>query len=198
MNFTEEKVETSNNTDYKWYIIQTYNAISAKGNFSQDDKKRLEKIQEVFSKANCAYLIEEVFIAIQEKKNLYTNEMQYNNLAPGYIFVKMFLNNEAKKILTYNQTKIGFIMGGYTKPQIVSEQEITNMKQQIEIKNNSQDAFLIGDVVRITHREFSDFNGIITDLFDNGQANVSISIFGRNTIVKFSVKDLEKISSSEF
>jgi len=71
------------------------------------------------------------------------------------------------------------------------------MKEKIEIRNSAQESFEIGNVVKITHREFLGFNGIITDILENGQANVSISIFGRNTIVKFSIKDLEKIDSSE-
>lgn len=198
MSFKEEKIELNDNKDYKWYIIQTYNALTARGSLSQDDRKKAEKLQEIFNKAHQSHLIKEVFVAIEEKKNLYTNETHYNNIAPGYIFVKMLLNNEAKGILTNNQSKVGFIMGGYSKPHVVSEEEIANMKKQIEIRNNTQEAFIVGDVVRIMHREFTDFNGIITELFDDGQANVSISIFGRNTVVKFSIKDLEKIGSQDY
>lgn len=192
--FTEEKIEIDSNSDYKWYILQTFNSLTAKNKLSQDDIKKGNKLRISFDKANKGYLLQEVFLAIEEKRNIYTNEIQYHNLAPGYIFVKMLLNQETKEILTSLQKTVGLIMGGYNKPHIVSEKEIDHMKNTIQEKNNKQDKFEVGDVVKILNKDFSEFKGVITEIIDDTFAKVTINIFSRNTIIELSIKELEKIN----
>lgn len=188
--FIEEKID--NYSEYKWYTLQTYNALKARMNFINDEKRRIKKLQDLIKKQGLEEYFKEIFLPLIEKKDIYTQELQEVNLAPGYIFVHMHLTNEVKSFLMHSQT--GLLMGGYNTPHIVSEEKIKKLKNNVAAKLNLNTSFYVGEVVKITNRDFADFDGIITELFmEEGYANVSISIFGRNTLIKFRLTDLEKI-----
>ncbi len=194
--FTETKIEDTPHSAYKWYIIQTSISLDVRGVFSQDDRQKAEKLKLIFHKTGNSSLLEEIFVAIEEKKNPYTNEMQYTNLAPGYVFIKVILNDVVKALLLENQNKIGFIMGGYAKPHQVPQSEIDNMKKIVEKKNQEQDNLVVGDMVKITHRDFTGFQGVVTEIVDD-QISVTISIFGRNNVIKCSIKDVERTDETD-
>jgi transcription antitermination factor NusG len=189
-NFQEEKIEGF--SEYKWYIMSTFNALKARTSFLNDEQRKVKKLQTLIASEGLEEFFEEIFLPIANKKDIYTQESKEVNLAPGYIFIKMDLNNEVKKFLM--QTQIGLIMGGYKNPKIVSEEKIQTMKDNIGKESGNNDTFYVGEMVKITNRDFLDFDGIITELLkEEESANVSISIFGRHILVKFKLTDLEKI-----
>jgi transcription termination/antitermination protein NusG len=190
--FIEEKI--NNLYEYKWYILQTYNSLKARTNFVNDERIREKKLHEILKARNLDEYVQEIFIPALEKKDLYTQELKSINLAPGYIFIHMYLVEEIKELIKFS--KIGILMGGYQNPHIVQESEIQNLKETIELKKNLNANFYIGEVVKIINKDFSDFNGIINELFvEEKTANVSISIFGRQTLIKFPFTDLEKYTN---
>jgi transcription antitermination factor NusG len=187
MSFKEEKINFS---EYKWYIMSTFNTLKARTTLINDEKNKIKKLETLIKSEELEEYFEEIFIPITLKKNIYTQELKEVNLAPGYIFIKMNLTNKVKSFLI--NIRIGLLMGGYKEPKIVSEEIIQKMKQNVENYNSGEGIFSIGETVKITNRDFADFDGIITEIFEDS-ANVSISIFGRHTIIKFKITDLEKI-----
>jgi transcription antitermination factor NusG len=189
MSFKEEKIDFS---EYKWYIISTFNTLKARTTLVNDEKNKIKKLEILIKSENMEEYFEEIFIPITLKKDIYTQESKEINLAPGYIFIKMNLTGKVKLFLM--NSKIGFLIGGYTKPTIMSEEKIQKMKNNIENYNSGDGMFSVGEAVKITNRDFADFDGVITELFEDS-ANVSISIFGRHTVIKFKITELEKIIS---
>lgn len=188
MKITEEKIIFS---EYKWYIIQTYNTIKARVVFANDEKLKSKKLQALINKYELSEYFNEIFVPLIEKKNVMTGEMQEINLAPGYIFIHMILNDKTKNFLLGSKT--GFLIGGYNNPKEVTQEEIDRLKKNIALKEQQEQNFYVGESIKIKNRDFVDFDGIITELLPDNYANVSISIFGRNTIIKFKLTDLEKI-----
>lgn len=187
--FQEEQIEFS---EYKWYIISTFNALKARTNFLNDEKRKVKKLENLIISENMQEYFQEIFLPIVSKKDIYTQESKEVNLAPGYIFVKMHLTNEVKTFLMH--TQVGLLMGGYNNPKIIPESQINKMKSNIENQINNNDTFYVGETVKIINRDFLDFDGVITEIFKEEEtANVSISIFGRHTLIKFKLTDLEKI-----
>jgi transcription antitermination factor NusG len=190
MSFEEEKIEGF--SEYKWYIMSTFNALKARTSFINDEQRKVKKLQTLIASEGLEEYFQEIFLPIANKKDIYTQETKEVNLAPGYIFIKMHLTNEVKKFLMH--TQIGLIMGGYNNPKTVSEEKIEKMKENIGNQSGNNDTFYVGEIVKIINRDFLDFDGVITEIFkEEESANVSISIFGRHTLIKFKLTDLEKM-----
>lgn len=184
----EKNTISDDENSFKWYILQTYNAINTKLKFVNDEKRRGEKLQSFIEKYNMQKYFNEIFIPIKKKKDC--NKFIEVNCVTGYIFIHAILNSESKKFLM--STNTGYLMGG-SNPKVISDEEINILKTKINDAEKNSD-FYVGEVVKIIHKDFLDFDGVISDLFlKEGFANVVITIFGRNTTIKFKLSDLEKI-----
>lgn len=190
--FIEEKIDGFSEYDYKWYILQTYNAITNRANFVNDEKRRVKRLQELAAGKNLQDHFQEIFLPIIEQKDIYTQEVKEVNLAPGYIYIKMHLTSDIKRLLMHSRT--GILMGGYANPHVVPDDKVDKIKANVAARMNVNNSFLVGEAVRITKHDFADFDGIISEvLTEEASANVCVTIFGRNTIIKFPLNQLEKI-----
>jgi transcription termination/antitermination protein NusG len=90
----------------------------------------------------------------------------------------------------------GFIGPG-RRPTPISEDEvnaIVKRTEDTETKPSPKVVFEVGEPIRIAEGPFANFNGTVTEVYpDRGKLKVSVSIFGRSTLVELEYWQVEKI-----
>lgn len=123
-------------------------------------------------------------------------------LYPGYVFVNMYLIDEAKKLVdkTWYFVKetpgvIGFASGDAPIP--MRPQEVEGMLAQLREREDKvlpKVIFAVGDKVKVGDGPFQSQEGIIEDVDpERGRVRVAVSIFGRSTPVELEYWQVEKI-----
>ena len=106
-------------------------------------------------------------------------------LFPGYILIKMHLNDESWQVVRNTAGVTGFVGLG-NEPTPLPENEIKAVLKFMKMEAPKFEAkFAVGDSVKITDGPFADFLGKV-DLIDEGKGKVKVlvSIFGRETPVE--------------
>lgn len=171
--------------DFKWYTLATYSGSETK--VSGDINKMAETneyIKEAFVPTK------KVFKVLKGKKVEATQK-----IFPNYIFVNMVANRATIDDIRSMPRVMGFLGGDPLKPEVVPEDKINILKQEAE-KNLApeDDKFEVGDNVRINDGHFESFTGVVEGKDDvKNILKISISIFGRNTIIELIPSKVEKI-----
>jgi len=114
---------------------------------------------------------------------------------PGYILVRMDLDDETWHIVRGTPKITGFV-GGDKKPPTISEEEVARMTQQIQegaAKPKPKIAFEEGESVRVTSGPFANFSGFIDEVMqDKEKLRVMVHVFGRATPVVLDYTNVEK------
>lgn len=123
---------------------------------------------------------------------------------PGYILVKMELNDRSWHFIRNIPKVIGFV-GGKIKDGIIDpdsvpdiqEQEVQKIKKQIEegtLKPKPKIAFERGETVKVIEGPFANFSGVIDEAKpDKAKVRVLVTIFGRTTPIELDFNQVEKI-----
>ena len=117
---------------------------------------------------------------------------------PGYVLVRMDLDDETWYQIRNTPSVIGFVGSG-KMPQSLSRREIERnlgSNEEEEVKKESpkyKPDFEVGETVRVTTGPFADFNGIIEEInLDQSKVTVLVNIFGRETPVELGFTDIVK------
>ena len=115
---------------------------------------------------------------------------------PGYILIKMDMTKESWYLVKSTPGITGFIGPG-RRPQRLSQPEvdaILKKTEETEVKPSPKTVFEVNEPVRITQGPFGNFNGQVMEVYpDRGKLKVSVSIFGRSTLVELEYWQVEKI-----
>jgi len=113
---------------------------------------------------------------------------------PGYIMVRMDLDEHSWEIVRNTPGVAGFVSTG-VKPVPLSEEEADKiLKRMEEVPSEVKVAFEKGNSVRVTSGPFMDFIGKIEEVnAEKGRAVVLLSLFGRETPVNLDFLAVEKI-----
>jgi transcriptional antiterminator NusG len=115
---------------------------------------------------------------------------------PGYILVEADLTDEAWFLITETPGISGFV-GSRTKPQPLTEAEISRILRDIEDKKERprpKVEFEVGDGVKIKSGPFENYDGVIEEINPaKGLLRVSVSIFGRSTPVELEYSQVERL-----
>ena len=144
-------------------------------------------------------LIEEVFVPTEDVTEVrrgrkVTSERRY---LPGYVLVKMILNDQTYHLIKETPKVTGFLGAG-NKPMPVSQKEVDRIRgvaTESAERPRSTITFEIGENVRVVDGPFASFSGVVEGVDEDTQrVKVAVSIFGRATPVELEFAQVEKTS----
>ncbi|KPK32738.1 MAG: antitermination protein NusG [Chlamydiae bacterium SM23_39] len=163
---------------HKWYVVQV---ISGK-------EKRVKKaIDDNKEDAGMKDLVEDIVVPSEMVSEVKMGEQKITEkrIWPGYILVKMVLNDESWDFIKKINGVVGFLGG--KNPTPLSEKEISELMRYLEEKKEKvvhKHKVEIGDTVKIIDGVFVNFIGTVIEVNrEKGRVSVMVSIFGRDTRV---------------
>lgn len=179
--------EKSENKNLKWYVltVQTGHENSIAKAISQ----RAEA-------TNSQNKIAEVLIPTQKKIVVKGGKqnVKEERIFPGYVLIKMDLNNETWALIANTEGVKGFVKADrYPRP--LPENEVKAIMKFMEVEQPSyQTSFSVGEAVKITDGAFVDFIGSIQEIDQTkGRVKVLISFLGREAPVELEFSQISKI-----
>ena len=173
----------------KWYVVHV---------FSGSEKKVCQNIEEQIISKDMGSLIDEVLVPTEEvvENRLGAKVQSEKKFFPGYILIKMEMNDETWHMIK-GQPKVTGFLGGKGKPVAISEAEANRLIEQISEgidRPRSSVVYEIGEEVRVSDGPFQSFNGLVEEIDeDKSRLKVAVSIFGRSTPVDLEYSQVEKI-----
>ena len=176
-------------TQSRWYVLHAYSGY---------EKKVAENIMEQANKLGISQFIEEVSVPTQNivevKRGTRVNTER--KFFPGYILIKMILNDETLHLIK-NTPKLSGFLGTQGKPIPISNSEAKRITEQMihgEEKTMPSVAYEIGEQIKVIDGPFASFNGQIEQIDEEkAKLRVAVSIFGRPTPVELEYTQVEKM-----
>ena len=172
----------------RWYVLHAYSGY---------EKKVADSILEQANKMGVAEFIEEVSVPTQNivevKRGVRINLER--KIFPGYILIKMQLNEDTWHIIKTTPKLSGFL-GSKGTPIPISNAEAQRISQQVidgVEKTRPAVMYDVGEQVKVIDGPFASFNGEIEKIDeDKSRLRVAVSIFGRSTPVDLEYSQVEK------
>lgn len=172
----------------RWYVIHAYSGYEKKVKSALEERVRLSKYSEFFDEI---LVPSEEVIELRLGKKV-TSERKFY---PGYVLVRMELNDDTWHMVNEIPKVTGFLGGG-GRPQPLSDKEVSKILQQVVDgmeKPKPKVTFAVGESVRVVDGPFVSFNGQVEEVDeDKTRLKVSVSIFGRATLVELDFVQVEK------
>ncbi len=172
---------------HRWYVIHTYSGY---------EKVVKENLEQRLRTLGFASRVSEILIPTEDvmevkggKKQIFTKRS-----FPGYVFVKMEVDDEVWYVIRNTPKVSGFVGGAKPAPLLDSEVEAI-LKQMKETSERPQPKVLfeVGESVRIIDGPFSNFIGVVDNVYpEQGKLKVMVTIFGRSTPVELEFGQVEK------
>lgn len=171
----------------KWYIIHTYSGHENK--VAKSLRQRVESMgfeQRIF---DIIVPVRNTIKVSQGKK-----ESVKEKIFPGYVLVKMILDDESWLLVRTTQGVTAFIGAG-NKPTPISEKEVKAIQKFMEADSPLfTTTFTVGEAVKIVDGPFADFLGTVENIDEaRGKIRVLVSIFGRETPVELDFLQIMKL-----
>jgi transcription termination/antitermination protein NusG len=163
---------------HKWYVVQVMSTHEKKVKKSLEENRQLRGVTD---------LIEEVVLPVENVSEVKGGQTRIveKRLWPGYILLKMTLNESSWQYVKNTGGVIDFLGGG--SPTALSDAEVEEILRDLADKQKrvtQRHKFEVGDRVKIIDGVFINFIGTVTEVFhDKGRLSVLVSIFGRETRV---------------
>ena len=171
----------------KWFVVHTYSGHEAKvlANLSQrtETMKLTDRILEIL-------IPTQEQIQIRSGKKHQTTE----KIFPGYILVRMILDDNSWLAVRTTQGVTGFVGVG-NKPTPISDEEVLTIQKFMSLEAPKYRAkFSTSEAVKIIDGPFAEFLGSIESIDEEkGKVKVLVSIFGRETPVELDFLQIKKL-----
>ena len=169
----------------KWYVVHTYSG------YENTVKATIEKYVE---NRGLQDLIHEISIPLETVTEITDNgpkEVE-RKVFPGYVLVKMVMNDETWHVIRNIRGVTGFLGSG-NKPIPLSESDIAALgveKREIVV------GYEVGDSVKITDGALESFLGTVEEIdLDRSKVRVVVSMFGRETPVELELDQVEPVKA---
>lgn len=163
---------------HKWYVVQV---------LSTHEKKVKKALEEHLELKGMTDQIEEILLPTENVSEVKKGQQHIveKRLWPGYLLIKMNLDDESWQYVKNTNGVIDFLGGD--KPNPLTDNEVKEILRDLEDKKQKvtqKHKFEVGDRVKIIDGVFVNFIGTVTEVFhDKGRLSVLVSIFGRDTRV---------------
>ena len=164
-----------------WYVVHTYSG------YENTVKATIEKYVE---NRNMQELIHEISIPLETVTEITDNgpkEVE-RKVFPGYVLVKMVMNDETWHVVRNIRGVTGFLGEG-NKAIPLSDADVAALgveKREVVV------SYEVGDSVRITDGALESFLGTVEEIdLDRSKVRVVVSMFGRETPVELELDQVE-------
>jgi transcription termination/antitermination protein NusG len=167
----------------KWYVIHTYSGY---------ENKVKDSIERMVEYRGMQDLILEVTIPTEDRVEIKNGvkKVKTRKLFPGYVVIKMIVNNETWYLVRNTEGVTGFVGHG-TNPIPLTKEEIVRMGvEKLRIDLDIE----VGDTVRIIGGIFEGQLGIVEAINPEKQiVKAKISMFGRDTPAELEFSQVNKL-----
>ena len=173
----------------RWYVVHAYSGYEKHVMRSLIERVKLAGMEDEFG---------EILVPTEEVVEMRNGQKRKSErkFFPGYVLVKMELNDETWHLVR-NTAKVTGFLGAGGKPTPIPDAEAERVLHQMQegIEHpRPLVTFLSGDQVRVTDGPFSSFNGTVEEVDEGkGRLKVAVSIFGRATPVELEYSQVEKL-----
>lgn len=163
---------------HKWYVVQV---------FSTHEKKVKKALEEHLEIKGMTDSVEQILVPTENVSEIKRGQQHIveKRLWPGYLLIKMHLDDESWQYVKNTNGVIDFLGGD--KPTPLTNQEVDQLLKDLEDKKQKvtqKHKFEVGDRVKIVDGVFVNFVGTVIEVFhDKGRLSAMVSIFGRDTRV---------------
>ena len=174
--------------DFAWYVAHALSGFENRVTKTLKERILNHNMAEMF--ADIVVPEETVVTSVNGKKRNIKKK-----LFPGYVLIKMIMNENTWHLVKNTDKITGFIGGTKDKPQPISNEEASYMLGQVEgnvKKTRSATSYSAGDSVKVIEGPFASFVGTVEAVNANGKLKVNVSIFGRPTPVELDDTQVEK------
>ncbi|MEJ2107338.1 MAG: transcription termination/antitermination protein NusG [Acidiferrobacteraceae bacterium] len=173
----------------RWYVVHA---------FSGFEKQVARSLKEHVHNAGMDDKFGEILVPMEEVVEMRGGQKRttQRKFFPGYVLVKMEMDDETWHLVKSVPKVTGFIGGTSNKPTPITDEEAQGILQQVQEgveKPKPRFSFEPGELVRVIDGPFADFNGTVEDVnYEKSKLRVSVSIFGRMTPVELDFSQVEK------
>ncbi|MDR2458662.1 MAG: transcription termination/antitermination protein NusG [Holosporales bacterium] len=173
----------------RWYIVHVY---------SGSEDKVAKAILEAAEKKGLRHYFEEILIPTEEVVEIKGGERVNvdRKYFPGYILIKMIMNEDAGCLVRSTQKVSGFL-GTKGHPVPISELEVAKIMKKAQEASESPRSTVtydVGDQVKVVEGPFASFSGFVEEVEDDRQRlKVSVMIFGRATPVTLEYAQVARV-----
>ena len=176
-------------SECRWYVLHAYSGY---------EKKVADSILDQAKKLGIYEHVEDISVPTQNivevKRGVRINSER--KIFPGYILIKMNLNDDTWHIIK-NTPKLSGFLGAKGKPIPISNAEAKRISEQVvDGVERSRPAVMydIGEEVKVIDGPFASFNGEVERIDEEkARLRVAVSIFGRLTPVDLEYSQVEKV-----
>jgi len=182
----------------RWYVIHTNTGFEDRVKSYIEDRSVVEGFEDQVIEVLVP--TETIIEPVKDGKK----KTSVRKFFPGYILVKMELNDRSWHFIRNIPKVIGFV-GGKVKDGVIDpdsvpdvhEEEVLKIKSQIEegtLKPKPKISFEKGETVKVIEGPFANFSGVIEEVKqDKAKVQVLVTIFGRTTPIELDFNQVEKI-----
>jgi len=190
----------------KWYVIHSY------AGFERRVKANIEQRRESMAMADYIFQVEVPMEDVVEIKNG-QRKMVTRVRIPGYVLVRMDLNEESWSVIRHTPGVTGFVGNAHNPTPLRFEESFGMLKSLVEIKDvapvkgakagaaagaaraiPAEVDFEIGETITIKDGSFAGLPGTISEIKpESGKLTVLVSLFERETPVELSFDQVTKL-----
>ena len=171
----------------EWYVVHTYSGY---------EKKVASNLATTVENRGFKELIPDIRVPIEMVTEITDGKPKTveRKIFPGYVFVKMVMNDDTWYIVRNIRGCTGFVGPSSSKPIPLSDADVTAMGIEDESAKTPriEVAYKVGDRVRIKDDSFDDSEGIVDSIdVQNNTVRVIVQMFGQDTPVDLELNKVE-------
>ncbi|MGN0302349.1 MAG: transcription termination/antitermination protein NusG [Anaerotardibacter sp.] len=173
----------------KWYVLHTYSGYENKV------KKNLETRIETMGLENNVFAIEIPTESVTEIKDGGRRVDSEKKVFPGYVLVRMELDNRSWAAVRNTPGVTGFV-GSQGNPVPLTREEYNKIMKRTsrEAPKKTSTSLEVGQSVKVISGPLAEFDGVVSEVSpESGKIKVLVSIFGRETPVELAFDQVAKI-----